>query len=146
MYLFSKIQTTPASCVSRSVRDAVLVAASIMATAAFLTPQPSFAQEQTPTAPDNSGQNVHHGLTADQQSDHKSDMAITQKIRKAVLADKSLSTYAHNVKIITRHGRVTLKGPVASEDEKQAVVNKAETVVGSSDKVNDQLMVEHSSK
>lgn len=101
---------------------------------------------QTTTAPDNSAQNKDRSHTADQQSNKKSDLAITRKIRRSVIADKSLSTYAHNVKIITRHGMVTLKGPVASEEEKQAVVSKAEAIVGSADKVNDQITVDTSGK
>ena len=99
---------------------------------------------QTATAPDNSAQNKAPGSTADQQSDRKSDMAITRKIRRSIIADKSLSTYAHNVKIITRHGTVTLKGPVKTEDEKQAVASKAEAVVGNASKVSNQLTVDTS--
>jgi hyperosmotically inducible periplasmic protein len=45
-----------------------------------------------------------------------------------VIADKSLSTYAHNVKIIAQNGMVTVKGPVRSEDERKAIVAKAEAV------------------
>ncbi len=101
---------------------------------------------QTTTAPDNSARNKDRSHTADQQSNHRSDIAITRKIRRSVVADKSLSTYAHNVKIITRHGMVTLKGPVASEDEKQAVTSKAEAIVGSADKINNQLTVDNSGK
>lgn len=129
-----------------SIYSAVLVAAIITGGVIIMMPSAAFAQDQTTTAPDNSKQNAHQGITADQQSDRKNDIAITQKIRKAVIADKSLSTYAHNVKIITRHGVVTLKGPVASEDEKQAVANKAESVVGSADKVHNQLTVDTSGK
>jgi hyperosmotically inducible protein len=44
-----------------------------------------------------------------------------QKIRKAVVGDKSLSTYGHNVKIISQHGKVTLKGPVQTEEEKKNI-------------------------
>jgi osmotically-inducible protein OsmY len=47
-----------------------------------------------------------------------------------VVEDKSLSTYAHNVKIIAQNGRVTLKGPVRSEEEKKAVERKAEEAAG----------------
>ena len=65
---------------------------------------------------------------------------ITKKIRQSLIADKSLSTYGHNVKIITRHGEVILKGPVHSEDEKQAIASKAEEVAGSG-KVSNQLTV-----
>ena len=44
--------------------------------------------------------------------------------------DKSLSTYAHNVKIVSKQGKVTLKGPVRSEDEKKTVAAKATEVAG----------------
>ncbi len=70
----------------------------------------------------------------------KSDRLTTQKIRKAIMADKSLSTYAHNVKIITTDGAVTLKGPVQSEDEKQKVASEAASVV-SPDKITNELTV-----
>ena len=53
-----------------------------------------------------------------------------RKVRRAVVADKSLSTYAHNVKIIAQNGKVTLKGPVRSEEEKKAVEAKATEVAG----------------
>jgi osmotically-inducible protein OsmY len=69
-------------------------------------------------------------MTADQQSQTKEDREITQKIRKAVVSDKSLSTYAHNVKIITVGGMVTLKGPVKSADEKRTVEEKAGQIAG----------------
>jgi hyperosmotically inducible periplasmic protein len=68
--------------------------------------------------------------TADQQKENLSDRDITQQIRKAIMSDKSLSTYAHNVKIVTQNGMVTLKGPVRSEDEKKAVEAKATEVAG----------------
>ena len=45
--------------------------------------------------------------TADQAKNTLSDRDIMQNIRKAVVADKSLSTYGHNVKIISTHGKVT---------------------------------------
>lgn len=56
------------------------------------------------------------------------------------MADKSLSTYAHNVKVISQNGMVTLKGPVQSEDEKSAIEAKAAEIVGK-DKVTSQLEV-----
>lgn len=58
------------------------------------------------------------------------DRAITQKIRKAIHEDTALSTYAHNVKIITQDGKVTLRGPVRSLDEKSNIEAKAEAVAG----------------
>jgi hyperosmotically inducible protein len=78
--------------------------------------------------------------TADQQKDNRSDRDITQEIRKSIVKDKSLSTYAHNVKIITQNGQVTLKGPVRSDDEKRSVEAKAAEVAGAG-KVNDQMDV-----
>lgn len=76
--------------------------------------------------------------TADQQKDNRSDRDITQQIRQSVMKDKSLSTYAHNVKIIAQNGMVTLKGPVRSDDEKRTVETKAAEVVGQ-DKVTSEL-------
>jgi len=78
--------------------------------------------------------------TADQQKDNRSDRDITQQIRQAIVKDKSLSTYAHNVKIITQNGQVTLKGPVRSDAEKRAVEAKAADVAGES-KITSELDV-----
>ena len=68
--------------------------------------------------------------TADQQKENRSDRDITQQIRQSIMKDKSLSTYAHNVKVVTQDGQVTLKGPVRSEDEKEAIEAKAAEVAG----------------
>lgn len=119
-----------------------------MACCAFLAlccvPVASHAQDQTTTpsstASDNSAQNKRHSQTAEQQKENTSDRDVTKKIRQSLMADKSLSTYAHNVKIITQNGAVTLKGPVHSEEEKQAIASKAGEVVGQ-DKVTNQLTV-----
>lgn len=101
---------------------------------------PALAQTQTCQQPDNSGHNKHHAKTADDQPNAKEDRLTTQKVRKAIVADKGLSTYAHNVKVITDGGTVTLKGPVKSDDEKQKVAADAAGVV-SQDKIVDQLTV-----
>ena len=83
---------------------------------------------------DNSGKNVRDRQGATQtpgdQSNAKADMAITQAIRKAVVADKDLSTNAHNVKIVTTNGAVTLRGPVKSEAEKNRIAEKAKQTAG----------------
>jgi hyperosmotically inducible periplasmic protein len=68
--------------------------------------------------------------TADQQKENATDRDLTQKIRRALIDDKSLSSYAHNVKVITQGGQVTLKGPVRSDQEKQTVEAKAVAVAG----------------
>jgi hyperosmotically inducible protein len=101
----------------------------------------AFAQAGTAqTAPDNSKQNKNQTQTADTQTNAKSDRLITQKIRKAIMADKTLSTYAHNVKIVTVNGAVTLKGPVQSEEEKQKVASEAANAV-SADKITNEITV-----
>jgi hyperosmotically inducible periplasmic protein len=78
--------------------------------------------------------------TADQQDNTRSDREITQRIRQSIMKDKSLSTYAHNVKIVSQAGKVTLKGPVRSEAEKQTIETKAAEVVGQ-DKVTSELAI-----
>jgi len=111
----------------------------------LLTPVASLSQDQsstpTKTSPDNSAVNQTESKTADQQSNASSDRMLTKKIRQALIADKSLSIYGHNVKIITKDGSVTLKGPVQSEDEKQSIASKTESIVGSPEKVTNQLTV-----
>ena len=79
--------------------------------------------------------------TADQQPNNAADLDTTKQIRKALMDDKSLSTYAHNVKVITMNGVVTLKGPVRSDEEKQSVAEKATAIAGA-DKVKNQLTVQ----
>ena len=71
---------------------------------------------------------------------------MTAQIRKSIMADKSLSTYAHNVKIITQNGTVTLKGPVRSDDEVKTIMAKATEVAGGGDKVVNQLEVKPKSQ
>ena len=83
---------------------------------------------------DNSGKSVRDrqntAVTAGDQSNTQSDLKITQEIRKAVMADKKLSTNAHNVKIITVNGVVTLRGPVKSAAEKANIAEIAKHAAG----------------
>jgi osmotically-inducible protein OsmY len=96
-------------------------------------------------APDNTQVNKRDRApgeaTADQQKNNRSDLDLTKDIRKSIVDDKSLSTYAHNVKVISQNGTVTLKGPVKSEDEKNSIVSKAVSIAGGADKVVDQMSV-----
>ena len=101
----------------------------------------AFAQDQSGANADNSVQNKNHQTTAQQQPENTSDRMLTKKVRQALIADKSLSTYAHNVKIIAQNGNVTLKGPVNSEEEKQSIASKAAEVAGGPDKVTNDLTV-----
>jgi len=79
-------------------------------------------------------------VTADQQKMNKADRQLTQKIRRAINDDKSLSTYARNVKIISQDGMVTLKGPVRTDDERVSIEAKATGIAGSG-KVTNELSV-----
>jgi hyperosmotically inducible periplasmic protein len=103
------------------------------------TPAPS-----TQTAPDNTGRNVRDRgdvtLTPGDQSESEADRTLTQQVRKAVVADDSLSTMAKNIKIITIDGVVTLRGPVQNPREKEIIEAKAQQIPGIN-KIDNQLEV-----
>jgi len=93
-----------------------------------------FAQEPSSPPADNTKVNQRDKAasqpTEDQQKENATDRNLTRQIRQAISKDKSLSTYAHNVKIVSQGGQVTLKGPVRSEEEKQAIEAKAQEIAG----------------
>jgi len=95
--------------------------------------------QQTP--PDNTKTNQRDrektAKTADQAKNNTSDRELMQKIRKSIMDDKTLSTYGHNVKIIAENGKVTLKGPVRSAEEKQSIEQKATEVAGAGNVTNE---------
>ena len=80
-------------------------------------------------------------MTAQQQKENTTDRELTRQIRKALVADKSLSTYAHNIKVIAQNGTVTLKGPVKTDEEKKAIEAKAAEVAGGADKIKSEIEV-----
>ena len=121
----------------RNLRPAALAAAAALCFSAASVSPVAFAQSSGSQAPDNTAQNKGQVQTADSQSNAKSDRETTAKIRKAIVSDKNLSTSAHNVKVITVSGQVTLKGPVQTEDEKQRVATIAANVVSPDKIVND---------
>jgi hyperosmotically inducible protein len=75
-------------------------------------------------------------LTPTDQSNDESDLEITRRIRETVVEDDSLSFTAKNVKIITVDGRVTLRGPVRSQEERAAIEKMALSVAGAGQVVN----------
>jgi osmotically-inducible protein OsmY len=105
---------------------------------------PSTSSDASAVKPDNTGTNVRdradNALTPLRASNDSADVETTRKIRRALMDDKSLSTTAKNVKVITVDGKVTLRGPVKSDQEKIAVADHAQRIAGSG-KVNDQLEV-----
>jgi osmotically-inducible protein OsmY len=94
------------------------------------TPAVSAAQTPADNTKVNTRDRAKGAVTADQQKENARDRELTQKIRRALMQDKTLSSYAHNVKVVAQGGQVTLKGPVRTEDEKQTVEAKAIEVAG----------------
>jgi osmotically-inducible protein OsmY len=117
-------------------------------TGQYGTSQAGTAQTQSSSDADNTKVNKRDRddsqVTADQQKENSSDRELARKVRRALVADDSLSTYAHNVKVIAQGGTVTLKGPVRSDSEKQAVEAKAAQAAGGPDKIKSELSVKSS--
>ena len=121
------------------IRKCLMAAGASLLFAGSLLASP-IQQDQQPL-PDNTKTNANKGaITAEQQKMNPADRETTKQIRSTLMKDKSLSTYAHNIKVITRDGKVTLKGPVRSEDEKNQIAAKAASIAGA-DNVTDEMTV-----
>jgi len=109
-----------------------------------LSTVPTRAYQDPQTQPDNTRNNKGDAskgaVTADQQKETAADRDMAKKIRKSITSDSSLSTYAHNIKVIVRDGMVTLKGPVKTENEKNAIGAKANAIAGEG-KVQNEITV-----
>jgi hyperosmotically inducible periplasmic protein len=125
----------------KSFASVFLVSAFLLGTGAIVR-----AEDAQPLQRDNSGVNVRDrddaAVTAGQQSNAKSDVELTRQIRQAVVKDSSLSVMAQNVKIVSANGSVTLRGPVKTEAEKDAIGSKAQAIAGA-DRVSNQLEVKN---
>jgi osmotically-inducible protein OsmY len=92
------------------------------------------AQPPSTTRPDNTGVNQRDraagAVTADQQGNSKADIDRTAAIRRSINSQKNLSTAARNAKVITLDGRVTLRGPVRDQAEKDTLGKLAAEVAG----------------
>jgi hyperosmotically inducible periplasmic protein len=84
------------------------------------------------------------GQTADEQSQTKPDLALVQRIRQAIVKDKTLSVAAHNCKVITQKGHVRLRGQVESDEEKTRVEAIATKIAGTG-KVTNELTIKSAS-
>lgn len=95
-------------------------------------------------APDNSKTNKRdrhdQAVTPEEQSNKKEDVELTRKIREELNSRDNMSTYAKNVKIVTRDGVTVLRGPVRSTEEKLAVEEIANKHAGA-EKVKSYLEV-----
>ena len=128
-------------------KTTLLLSISLLVLGGYAGTAQAAEQTQSPpaqTAPDNTGRNVRDRsgatLTPGDQSESEADLTLTQRIRQAVVADDSLSTTAHNIKIITINGVVTLRGPVNSTQEKATIDAKAQQIAGAT-KVDNQLEI-----
>jgi hyperosmotically inducible periplasmic protein len=107
-----------------TVRVLILLVVLVAATAC--------TQNSAPVKADNTARNAETpaAQTAGDQKENEADLQISQNIRKAIVGDDSLSLDAHNVKVITAGGVVTLRGPVKNQQEKNTIEAKAKQVAG----------------
>jgi len=123
----------------KAFRTAVVASLLMTGWAVGSAREPSSAPQADNTKTNQRDRNANEP-TADQQKENTSDRDITKQIRQAIEKDKTISTYGHNVKVITQNGMVTLKGPVRSEEEKKAIEARAAEVAGG-DKVTNEMEV-----
>ena len=127
----------------RNIVSALLTQLLLMSSLSLLWAQQGAGANQYPPGDNtkvNQRDQSQNEATADKQKENGTDRQLAQQIRRALVKDKSLSTNAHNIKVIAQNGLVTLKGPVDSDSEKQAVETKAAQIAGS-DKVTSQIEI-----
>lgn len=140
-----------AACEDRSTSPSTTTnppSTSVPAPQTMPTPERNPSPVTPPPAPDNTGRNERDRdggtMTPEDQSESAADRKITADVRSAITSDTSMSLNARNVKIITLNGVVTLRGPVETQAEKDAIEAKAEAVAGVSS-VDNQLEVKSGS-
>src|SRR6201987_5360492 len=126
--------------VPRISKGLLLTASTVLGLCLGAGPQVRAQQNAPDNTKTNQGDANKGATTADQQKMNAADRNITKEIRSSIMKDKSLSTYAHNIKVITQDGKVTLKGPVRSEDEKAAIESNSVAIAGANN-VTSQLEV-----
>jgi len=95
-------------------------------------------------AADNTGSNARDKsgatVTPTDQPENERDLALAKDVRKSLVDDDALSVNGKNIKVISQDGRVTLRGPVSSLEEKERIVSKVKTLPGVLE-IDDQLEV-----
>jgi hyperosmotically inducible protein len=109
----------------------------VLALSGFLVTGTMFATAQE--ADNTSANKADRGNApnADKAKNDAADRELMRHIRKDLVGDKSLSTYAHNVKVVAINGKVTLRGPVRSEEEKRAIEEHATKYAGAGNVTNE---------
>ena len=115
-------------------RVAAAVALSLVSTYTVAQMPPVADGASTSKSPDNTGVNVRDTTDATlkptDQPNNAADIKVAAAVRRSITADDSLSTMAHNVKLIASAGVVTLRGPVQSAAEKAKVEQLASAAHG----------------
>ena len=124
----------PLDPVANASMDPVMNHLLILSLASFCA---TLLAQETDNTKMNQRDRAKHAITADQQKMNAADTELARKVRKSVVDDKSLSTYAHNIKIVARDGTVTLRGPVRDLAEKDSVAKKATAIAGVKNVTND---------
>ncbi len=132
---FSTLLLAPALCLVTEPRQvgATMAGTYVIASAAApigIAPDAAVQRiKDAAPAADDTGRNVRdrdgQTMTPSDQSNDPDDVKVTREIRKALVADDALSTTAKNIKIITVHGKVILRGPVANVQEKTKIEKTA---------------------
>lgn len=116
---------------------------SLFPAALLLVTSPALGQEKARPSPalDNTRVNRDKALegepTAEKASNETSDLEMAAAIRRTIVEDDRLSTYAKNVKIVVRDGAVHLVGPVRSDQEKRLVEEFARKRAGAAKVTSD---------
>lgn len=99
------------------------------------------ATASTSRAADNTGINARDRSqatsTSSSQSNDKADVKLAAAVRRAITKDSSLSTQAHNIKVMTAGGTVTLRGPVPNDGEKTKLETHVRAVAGVQQVINE---------
>jgi hyperosmotically inducible periplasmic protein len=138
------MNTSLHSAIRTTLLTALLLGGCTFAGAQARQPAMENAAQANAPQPDNTKANQQDRdsaqPTANNQKTNPGDLETTKQIRQAIYKDKSISTYGHDVKIITQDGKVTLRGPVRSQEEKEAIEAQATEIAGAGN-VTDELEV-----
>jgi osmotically-inducible protein OsmY len=97
----------------------LILASSLSICISALAADRSEATDKKDNTAINARDDTKHANTADQQMLGNQDVEVIAAIRREIVANDKLSTYGKNVKIVQEKGKVLLRGPVHSEDEKK---------------------------
>ena len=119
----------------RMIPRVAVVAAFAFASNAALAQSPPTADDPIVSkSADNTEVNVRDRADATlkptDQPNNAADIKVAAAVRRSITKDDSLSTMAHNIKLVASAGIVTLRGPVENEAEKAKVEQLASAAPG----------------